>query len=1529
MDSNSSEVTRRHVELSISKPINLQIPKIPTFPLSSPITEEVMTPFTESDSPEYTAGRSNNPFISPEDYLTEGPSHCENHNSYSERNGGWSAAAPSAQMFSSQNDNTNTIKKTRPGLNLVTDFTRNGHQPIADDKATRYQQASTGGFLDLNDLKSLSKSKQTHERQDGRRQPTWKSKFRGYEELKDATEDSGNVLRPIRRMEKQSLIRKISRKTKEKPSKIEDLSPSDRPILIGMSIPTFSVKSDGAEEPLSAKPQQTPVTPSIVITPAVEERGWDAAWDNPNSTKARPPSSVYSQPTPFMKPARMESIPPVPAIPAINTFNEKHSELLAESPSQRGQKRRSYSAGTVFEEEFSPSWLSTRRRSFSDESRVNTSKRLSLETISTRPRSQGWWNILLSPLLSRSNTLGSCRGPPSGDSSPPPVPPLAVNAGPSYSRNVMDEKQWENAVSSFSPDTPESTHGRIQSNVTAWPDMDSWYKQRKDRDVAPRSSQSPNLANRPEFKASPESASSTQSVPFVMSTSTEHNGVARNIPCQHDLLSSQPCSACLSRSNIDRFLAEAPANSRGVTANNPQHFTFLQSQPSSEQGSNNPFFQKFVSDLRHDQARRPRSESCSTTIEDDDPEISPNIRQATATPLFKAAGATPALVNSPRMPSKEAKDVEPSNLSATGKISGSTGSIQTPESIPPPYSSPKSCKPIRYRAIFPPDQQPHSPGPISPNGHNAMSLRGGIHMSRMENIRPPPSIYTPGNPHPGSLPPRPPAAPVTLPAIQGPVVLQSSIESKRRRREKEDAVGRKVGGLWRGRGCFSNRGCLGRAGPEGRKRRRWYFAIALILLLLTVASVVLAVVFTNKRGQPPAIESRWLNLTGYPAIPTGISTVGGPDPVEKSSGCVHPSTMWSCALPKEDQEMNEPYDAETPKFRIEITFKNGTYPRSTAMAIKTRREVTSSLRRRLVRSIMTLYSRSSDFTPIPAPPNLEDMEFLGNTTDGIASPFVGEETPFYATFLSTGPINNYRKRDSPDPLPNLTDIIPSPTTASDGTAAPAKLLPLPKNQPLRLYDRGMPTERYGFYTYYDRSIFLKSVAPLNETDTADIPDDRDGGSSKSAARVRCTWAQTRFLVQIWTQPEKAKLHLVESSTSSKSPSSDSDYATDFSRPGTFPYPITIKLDRHGGDAKKKMVYCYGMNERSQIELNERKLQLEFRGFGGTLIKPAGGIFNLTDSDRKDKRDESWQPVDGGTGGSEPGHLEKNTANESKSMPQSKFLELPLELREKIYDCLLYSGSSSDPTAVYPVLYPTIKQKPVSARTSCAALACANNQINQELSEYIEFCQRTLKALRYEGSLILRNETEYFFSWTHLPIRAKHIQVLTISLSIRGARNGLSGFRGDGFGAPATVSKIHRLIFSILQCGPRLSSDLAAPLTVGRMDLNILTPQPPFPEGYALLPVESFRDLRGFSQGIIHPRTVADEIAVYTSWELEHTADGSWLPEGLSDRLGWLRILVDGEPVYGCDLVRLWAEMRSRNWATARNINTMKRDIILN
>ena len=114
----------------------------------------------------------------------------------------------------------------------------------------------------------------------------------------------------------------------------------------------------------------------------------------------------------------------------------------------------------------------------------------------------------------------------------------------------------------------------------------------------------------------------------------------------------------------------------------------------------------------------------------------------------------------------------------------------------------------------------------------------------------------------------------------------------------------------------------------------------------------------------------------------------------------------------------------------------------------------------------------------PAPPEIDDQIFLGNTTDGNAIPFAGEETPFFLTFLS--PVEAFGsqsvKRDNT--APNLTALIPipDPANAPDGTAAPADLYPLPVSQPVRLYNRGLPNEHYGFYVYCDRSIFLESTA---------------------------------------------------------------------------------------------------------------------------------------------------------------------------------------------------------------------------------------------------------------------------------------------------------------------------------------------------------------------------------------------------------------------------------------------------------------------
>jgi len=189
---------------------------------------------------------------------------------------------------------------------------------------------------------------------------------------------------------------------------------------------------------------------------------------------------------------------------------------------------------------------------------------------------------------------------------------------------------------------------------------------------------------------------------------------------------------------------------------------------------------------------------------------------------------------------------------------------------------------------------------------------------------------------------------------------------------------------------------------------------------------------------------------------------------------------------------------------------------------------------------------------------------------------------------------------------------------------------LPFQQPIRLYDRGLETEHYGFYTYFNRSIFLKSTALLNESNTSvgEVPDDENGGSTEEAALFRCTWAQTRLLVQMWTRKGNTSA-LLNAAGQSNLLNSASNYtaavANDFTQPGSFPYPITITSDRHGGNIEEKLIYCYELDAREEPIVSSAKVWSENRGFGGTLINPAPNVFG-NDSD------SSLGGFDGGSGG---------------------------------------------------------------------------------------------------------------------------------------------------------------------------------------------------------------------------------------------------------------------------------------------------------
>lgn len=440
------------------------------------------------------------------------------------------------------------------------------------------------------------------------------------------------------------------------------------------------------------------------------------------------------------------------------------------------------------------------------------------------------------------------------------------------------------------------------------------------------------------------------------------------------------------------------------------------------------------------------------------------------------------------------------------------------------------------------------------------------------------------------------------------------------------------------RNCFNRDKTTKRPMTKKKQRLLWGIAVSLVILIILILALVMTL---TRKGDKSNIQSQWLNITGFPPIPTGISTIVQPDAVHESSSCVQPATMWSCAAPKEEQQSIAPNDPDQPNFRVEIIFQNGTTSNLTLSTSKSKKG--SHIQRRLL-DVGNAFN-SNLFSPSPPPPSEEDQIFLGNSTDKITAPFDGESTPFFISFLSASKLPQRRlaKRqksqsgNSTDPFPDLTEGIPPPDVNPDGTAASANLLPFPTAQPLRLYDRGLVTEHYGFYNYFDRSIFLESTSLLNDTgpSTGDVPDDQDGGAERSSARVRCTWRQTRFLVQIWTnQGATSPLLGSANHTSGEKDSPPKNLtestANDFTRPGSFPYPVTVTLDRHGGNLDNKFIYCYGMDNRGHIISDEKKIQLEDRASGGgVVVNPAQGLFGNV---KVTKAEGGPGGIDGGTGG---------------------------------------------------------------------------------------------------------------------------------------------------------------------------------------------------------------------------------------------------------------------------------------------------------
>ena len=450
--------------------------------------------------------------------------------------------------------------------------------------------------------------------------------------------------------------------------------------------------------------------------------------------------------------------------------------------------------------------------------------------------------------------------------------------------------------------------------------------------------------------------------------------------------------------------------------------------------------------------------------------------------------------------------------------------------------------------------------------------------------------------------------------------------------------------------------------PWYRRCRVWLGVLAALLVAITI--VLLVLLIPLHPGKDVAVEAQWLNLTGFPPMPTGVTTVIEPKVVKEVSGCVSPQVLWGCGIPA-GEGLTSGSD-QTPDFRFEIAFKNHTLPSNETIAITKRSSRAAGAKALVRRNSWSRYL----FSPSPSPPSTDDQIFIGQTTDNVSQPYNGEETPFYISILNPTALSLHssskklRKRDDktfsyPYPISSSSasisggvasinsvssvstaptaaaSSIPTPSMQDNNDPSPAEIYPLATAQPLRLYNRGQESEHYGFYTYYDRSLYISGTNTSKSASgngiVANVP--------FANASALCTWSQTRFLVQMWTRksssdPITAVNPLTNMTTAEAKQIPDyNSTANDMIAPGSFPYPVTITLDRHGGEADMKGVYCYALNENHQVEDNVRRWVAENRGFGGQLVNP-GAVpgANGTSLDRRDRIEGSG--IDGGTGGCE-------------------------------------------------------------------------------------------------------------------------------------------------------------------------------------------------------------------------------------------------------------------------------------------------------
>lgn len=1245
----------------------------PTFPLSSP-QQDVHTTFKPSNGGLTLQQNDNflaaNPFASSSSDDDSGSSsgqdefHLERYSQETNRPGQLSQSSRKHSTRRRQQQSASKPdKRPRPGLNIVTNFSTQAKRSQTDGLVIdqvhsqrprlgpRYAtsimsaKAEHVGHSIMEPLPNGNSASHLDNEQgsapvgdhvphpDGSKRSIGRQAVSRLQELQAARKKAAEakhkeILNPVR----QDLTPTQNDELHESITATSGYSPGSRSIVIGMSVPEIEAETHRTiSGQMNTHSINTPDTPAIVVTPAEDTDSWTP----PFFDKQRP-SSVYSTFLGNEKHMQHNDLPPVPKIPLRHAHHTKSdlptagAIIVRSDPRQQDWYRDDLD--TDDEKDYEPE-EDAPKASFESQKRILPSDNISEKG---RHKSQGWWNLMLSPVLSRKGTLVAKGSGKSIDT--PPLPPMPAET--KFSPN-----DTASPVLTESPETPRRL-GLASARASVWSRWTSWEKER-DRAREP-------VAALPQLKDPTTLAQDLSLVPHTAPAIDASRGLAAEYfhACAIEQLSGIQYFECRNHSCTDKLPKLQSIFDSKVTQEQSQDVDVVsRSGDQAEQGTNG---------VGTEGARIDRGVSIRS-----EPEVlSPNVRQANTAAIMKARS-----VETPHF--AEETQRSPETDATAPRANAEAFPTQSPSSspnLPGGYSQYPNIAAGAPQTLQSPIR---SPGPVSPAMQRTMTSQGAVPMAEihqqpsqlrlLEQTQGPSQQQAWGQTQPSSVT----IHNNTAYSERSPFVNDSSVGETREGVMERLESAQSVRGIQqtskrqeerptaqdpepaKKQGFLSKFKCLHRKKPsdedEGhkKKKRRWTLIISIALFLIVLTCILLATLLT-RTGDGTPVQNQWLNLTGYPPIPTGISTIARPNAVKQESQCVAPTTLWSCALPKESQPEITPNAPDQPNFRFQITFRNGTVPANMTMTVQ------DVARGSVLRRADDPFTDDM-FEPNPKPPSRADQLFMGNTTDNITEPFDGEETPFSITFIAVFPVDpssnttstsdttRLRARQST----NTSNLIPAPDVLDDGSAAPANLLPsspYPTSQPIKLYNRGEADEHYGFYMYYDKAIFLRSTAPINVSEFSSNngidPEDENGGSTRNESRLRCTFSQTRFLVRMWTNPAFGATllpHIPGGNNTTTSETNSS--ATDFDRPGSFPYPTTISLDRHGGNINKKAVYCYGVDELQVIQENVRTILPELRGVDGELINPAPPLVNGS-TDASNDFDQNAGGIDGGTGGCE-------------------------------------------------------------------------------------------------------------------------------------------------------------------------------------------------------------------------------------------------------------------------------------------------------